>query len=413
MEFQTHTMPSGLRIVCSPSQSDVVYCGIAVDAGTRHETPSESGVAHFTEHLSFKGTESRSARQIITRIESVGGDLNAFTGKEETIYYCTLLRRHLARAINLLLDITLHSTYPQHEMDHEVEVVCDEIESYNDQPSELIFDEFEALAFPGHPLGRNILGSAERLRELHTADIRSFAKRLYRPSRMVLFVYGRADISEIVRYAEDSLTQLGLGSDTAGGDDITLAPPTAEPTGQDTIVRQRACHQSHVMIGCRTFPATDPRHLHLYLLNNLLGGPAMSSRLNMSLRERRGLVYTVESNLSAYTDAGLWATYFGCDHHDVKRCCRLVMDELRRLTEEPLSQRTLDAARRQLRGQLAISFDNSESVAIGMGKRFLHYGRTQSMEELFARLDTLTPHDLWQTAQQVFTPQRLFTLIYE
>lgn len=411
--FQTYTHPSGLRIVCAPSESDVVYCGIAVDAGTRHELPSESGMAHFAEHMAFKGTATRSARQIITRMESVGADLNAFTGKEETIFHCSLLRQHLGRAIDVLLDIALRSTYPQHEMDHEVEVVCDEIESYNDQPAELIFDEFESLLFPDHPLGRNILGSPERLRQLRSADMQAFARRLYRPERMVLFVCGKVGMEEVVRMVEASPASppSPLSEERGRPDDKPLAlSPERGPGGE--AVRHRECHQSHVMIGCRTFPATHAQHLHLFLLNNLLGGPAMSSRLNLSLRERRGLVYTVESNAVGYTDAGFWSVYYGCDHSDVRRCHRLVLSELRRLTDAPLSQRTFDAARRQLKGQLAVSHDNHESVAIGMGKRFLHYRRTQTLRELFSRLDALTPADVWQTACQVFQPSRLLTLVY-
>lgn len=415
MMFQTHQLENGLRIVCAHSQSDVVYCGLAVDAGTRDENADESGVAHFAEHLSFKGTTHRSARQIITRMESVGGDLNAFTGKEETVFYCTLLRQHLSRAIDLLLDIALCSTFPQHEMDHEVEVVIDEIESYNDQPAELIYDEFEAILFPSHPLGRNILGSPERLRQLRSSDMQRYARRLFVPARMVLFVYGRTDIDKVLRMVNRSpaLQQYAAHTNSLSEKACPRVPAMAIPDETPRVTtRARNCHQAHVMIGCRTFAATDERHLDLFLLNNLLGGPAMSSRLNLALRERNGLVYTVESNQVGYTDSGFWSTYFGCDHHDVERCRRLVLHELRRLTEAPLSQRTLEAARRQLKGQLGVSFDNSENVAIGMGKRFLHYHRTQSMEQIFQRLDTLTPEHLWETAREVFAPERLITLIY-
>ncbi len=410
MQHETRTLPCGLRVVCAPRRSQVVYCGIAVDAGTRDELPGESGMAHLTEHMSFKGTGQRSARQIITRMESVGGDLNAYTGKEETVYYCTMLRPHLARAIELLLDIALHSTYPQREMVREVEVVTDEIESYNDSPSELIYDEFESLLFPDHPLGRNILGEAERLRQLTTADVQAFAKRLYRPDRMVLFVYGDVELERVCRLVEKCLgTQERVGQAAAHRQAFN---PKSEEEPQ-YVVRQRQTHQAHVMMGTRCFGATDPRQLSLFMLNNLLGGPGMSSRLNMALRERNGLVYTVESNLTNYTDAGVWSVYFGCDHEDVPRCRNLVLHELHRLTETPLTTRVFEAARRQLKGQIGTSYDNAENVAIGMAKRFLHYGKTQTMEQLFERLDALTPEILWQTASQVFAPDHLLTLVYE
>lgn len=410
-EFTTHTLPCGLRIICAPGQTDVVYCGIAVDAGTRHETDSESGMAHFTEHMSFKGTARRTSRQIISAMEGVGGELNAFTGKEETVYYCTFLRQHIARAVDLLVDITLGSTFPQEEMDKEVEVVIDEIESYQDQPAEMVYDEFESLIFPGHPLGRNILGEADALHGFRTADMQRFTRRLYHPARMVLYVLGNVSPEHVIRLAEKAVARYDL-----------LPQPVLQPaqaplpqtftahTGH--TVRRKDTHQAHVVIGAQSFGATDPRHLHIYFLSNMLGGPAMSSRLNLALRERNGLVYTVESNSVCYTDAGQWTIYFGCDREDRARCRRLARHELQRLTDAPLSQRALDAARRQLKGQIGISYDNYENVAIGMAKRYLHYGKTQTQAELFELLDALTPDQLLATAQAVFAPERLLTLEY-
>ena len=410
IQHETNTLPCGLRIVCAPRRSQIVYCGIAVDAGTRDELSTESGMAHFTEHMTFKGTARRTARQIITRMESVGGDLNAYTGKEETVYYCTTLRPHLSRAVELLLDITLNSSYPQREMEREVEVVIDEIESYNDSPGELIYDDFEGLLFSGHPLGRNILGEAECLRQLRPADMKAFTNRLYRPERMVLFVYGDVDVGQVSRLAERYLQDFAAGSHQTVQRSAFVSPPSEKSRH---IVSHRGTHQAHVMIGTRCFGAEDPRQLSLFMLNNMLGGPGMSSRLNMVLRERNGLVYTVESNLTNYTDTGVWSVYFGCDHKDVNRCLHLVLHELRRLADSPLSPRVIDAARRQLKGQIGISYDNAENVAIGMAKRFLHYGKTQTMEQLFARLDGLTAEQLWHTAQEVFAQENLLTLVYE
>ena len=409
--FTTHTLPCGLRIVCAPGRTDTVYLGIAVDAGTRHELPGESGMAHFTEHMSFKGTRRRSARQVISCMEGVGGDLNAFTGKEETLYYCTCLRPHVRRAIDLLLDIALESTYPQEEMQREVEVVIDEIESYQDQPSELIYDEFESLLFPGHPLGRNILGDADTLRTFRSADMQRYAQRLYHPERMVLYVLGNVDPEKVVRWAEKIRARsYGHKSTPLLQEEHALIPN--DPCDGSRIVRRKDTHQAHVVIGAQAFGATDPRHLYLYFLSNMLGGPAMSSRLNLALRERNGLVYTVESNSVSYTDTGVWSVYYGCDEGDRARCRRLVLRELDKLTQHPLSQRTLDAARRQLKGQTGISYDNFENVAIGMAKRFLHYGKTLSRQALFERLDAITTEDLLTTAQTVFSPEKLLTLEY-
>lgn len=413
--FFTHTLPCGLRVICAPSPTQVVYCGIAVDAGTRDELAQESGMAHFVEHMSFKGTRRRTARQIFNRLESVGGELNAYTGKEETVFYSTVLKQHLPKAIDLLTDITLDSTFMQEEMNREVEVVIEEIESYNDQPSEIIFDEFEEICFPRHPLGRNILGEASLLRKLRSEDMHTFHKRMYRPERMVLFVYGDVEPQRVIRLAERALSHTGVScSPDSALPQLRTAPAAIPVEGVGQVIsRKKDTHQAHVVIGGRSFSGNEAEHLPLYLLNNILGGPCMSSRLNLSLRERNGLVYTVDSNATCYTDAGVWTTYFGCDPSDVKRCCRLVEHELQKLREAPLSQYKLDMARRQLKGQIAISHDNFENFAITMAKRFLHYGETQTMQQLFDRLDALTPEQLWATAQQVFAPENLQTLIYK
>ena len=393
-----------MRLVCAPSPTDTIYCGIAVGSGTRHELESESGIAHFTEHLTFKGTQRRSSRQIITRIESVGGDLNAFTGKEETVYYCACHRQHLSRALDLLFDIVYRSTYPQSEIDKEVEVVIDEIESYNDSPSELIYDDFEAQLFHGHPLGRNILGDEQRLRQYTHDDILAYAQRQYRPERSVLFVYGNVSESQILRH----IPTISMPHDATPHPTI----PPANTIAPGTYTYDKGTHQSHVMIGARSFGGNDPRHLALYLANNILGGPGLSSRLSLALREKSALVYTVESTLTTYTDTGVWAVYYGCDHHDVKRCQRLVERELHRLVDSPLSPRTLAAAKRQLTGQIALSYDNPESVAIGMGKRMLHYNRTLSLQTLIDRINDITPEQVLEAARQVFNPERLTILHY-
>ena len=424
--MQTLTLDNGLRIVVDHRPGQVVYCGIAVGAGTRDELPEESGMAHFIEHMSFKGTEHRRAWHIINSMEAVGGDLNAYTGKEHTVYYCTCLRQHLRRAIDLLFDITLHSTYPQRELEKEVEVVIDEIESYNDSPSELIYDDFEALVFPNHPLGRNILGQADRLRQYSSADLHRFADRLYHPSRMVLFVLGdvgpisaRGGLLADIKAADQEL-RIKKEELRINREDDKLIIKKEElrinslPLNSSFPVRvSKSTHQAHVIVGTRSCSISDPRYMSLYLLNNLLGGPGMSSRLNMSLRERRGLVYTVESCLTGYTDTGLWTTYFGCDHADVDRCLRLVHNELDRLCQSPLSPNVLSAAKRQLKGQVTLAWENGENVAISMGRRLLHQNTTQTLQEFCDEIDGLTAPRLLTVAQETFSPQHLATLIYE
>lgn len=416
--MQTLTLDNGLRIVVARRPGQVVYCGLAVEAGTRHQLDTESGMAHFVEHMSFKGTQRRRAWHIINRMEAVGGELNAYTGKEHTVYYCSTLRHHLHRALDLLFDLVLHSTYPQHEMDKEVEVVCDEIESYNDSPSELIFDDFEALLFPNQPLGRNILGDADRLRQYRSADLQRFVGRLYHPSRMVLFVLGDVDMRSlrfVGRLADvpipDTPSLPSVPSAPHLPSDLA-APSLVEQVGEGAFRIHRSTHQAHVVVGCRAYAQGDPRYMALYLLNNLLGGPGMNSRLNLALRERRGLVYTVESSLTAYTDTGLWTAYFGCDHHDVDRCLRLLFAELRRLADAPLPDKALATAKQQLKGQAALSWENGENVAVAMGCRLLHQGRTLSLDEFCQSVDALSAAQLHDVAQELFSPDRLLTLRY-
>lgn len=399
------TLDNGLRVVYAPSPTNTVYLGLALDAGTRDEKDGESGMAHFAEHLSFKGTDRRTSRQIITYMESVGGDLNAFTGKEETVYYCTCQKEHFSRAMDLLFDVVFHSKYPQEEMDKEVEVVIDEIESYNDSPSELIYDDFEAMLFQGHPLGRSILGNAERLRAYKTEDVQNYTSRLYVPSNAVLFVYGNVSEKEILRRIPDDVLP-------EAGQRIVTDETILRPYAPQSKVIEKDTHQAHIMMGARAFGGTYPKHLALFLANNILGGPGLSSRLNLALREKRGLVYTVESTLTTYTDTGVWAIYFGCDHHDAEKCKRIVKRELQRLCDAPLSEKALNAAKRQIIGQIALSYDNFESVAIGMGKRMLHYGRTQTKEQFIDRIQALTAEQVWDAAREIFNPENLTILEY-
>ena len=405
MKYNTTTLPNGLRIIHLPTPGQqVIYCGFAIAVGTRHELPGEEGLAHFVEHTTFKGTEKRSAFQILNELERVGGDLNAFTTKEQTVYYATVLHEHFQRAVSLLTDIVFHSTYPQAELDKEKEVICDEIESYNDTPAELIFDEFENLLFPNHPLGHNILGTRERVRSFTTADAQRFARRHYCPDNAVFFVYGDVDFKRLA-----ASPKLGEKREERN-DQVLLSTLLPSPFSLNPSPSSLH-HQAHVMLGTRTFAADDERRIPLFLLNNILGGPGMNARLNLALRERRGLVYNVESNMTTYSDTGTWAVYFGCDHEDVKRCLRLVRHELDCIADKPLSERQLMAAKRQLKGQIAIASDNHEQFALDMAKTYLHEHKEHHISQLFQQIDAITATQLHLLAQELFVPERLQTLI--
>ena len=457
MKYNTYTLDNGLRIIHLPSDSQVVYCGYQINAGTRNEEPGEEGLAHFCEHVTFKGTERRKAWHILNCLESVGGDLNAYTNKEGTVYYSAILKEHIARAVDLLSDIVFHSVYPQAEIDKEVEVICDEIESYNDSPAELIYDEFENILFKGSPLGHNILGTAEQVRAFKTEDALRFTQKLYRPDNAIFFAYGDIDFKKLVKLIGKALTDDSSGKlaekgchadfaddadfsgetgDTgfAGARDseitqMSQAPqmtqisrgaidsmgsmdPMGSPAGQ-TIVMQKNTHQAHVMIGTRAYDVNDDRRMPLYLLNNMLGGPGMNAKLNLALREHNGLVYTVESTMVSYGDTGTWSIYFGCDEHDVKRCLRLVRKELDKFMQKPLSDAQLKAAKKQIKGQIGVACDNRENFALDFGKSFLHYGWEKNVDRLYEQVDEITAAQIQAVAQELFDKGRLTTLIFK
>ena len=407
--YHAHTLPCGLRIIHEPSASPVLYCGYVLLTGTRHEDEADSGMAHFIEHLSFKGTTHRRACHIVNGLERVGGDLNAYTTKQETVYYATVLKDDFKRAADLLTDIVFHSTFPQAEIDKEVEVICDEIDSYKDSPSEIIFDEFESLMYPGQPLGRDILGNAERLRQYTTADALRFTHRYYHPQNAVFYVYGDVPFAQIVRTLERLLPPTDFAAFTASA--LSSIPPQPQITAQERIV-SKGTHQAHVLIGAPTFAGTDARRFALLLLNNMLGGPGMNSRLSLSLREKAGLVYSIDSYLNTYPDTGFWNVYFGCDAHDVGRCRRLLLRELRRFIERPLSNSQLAAAKKQLCGQVVISTDAAESYALALGKTFAHYGTHRNVSALCSRIREITAADVQQVAAEIYADDRLTTLIY-
>lgn len=460
MKYNTYTLDNGLRIIHLPSDSQVVYCGYQINAGTRNEEPGEEGLAHFCEHVTFKGTERRKAWHILNCLESVGGDLNAYTNKEGTVYYSAILKEHIARAVDLLSDIVFHSVYPQAEIDKEVEVICDEIESYNDSPAELIYDEFENILFKGSPLGHNILGTAEQVRAFKTEDALRFTQKLYRPDNAIFFAYGDIDFKKLVKLIQKALGECPKGRELACSADCKSAEtpteeriaeeriaektPTAEMEAGDanhkvqsskfkvqskevqsskinvqskvagqTIVMQKNTHQAHVMIGTWAYDVNDDRRMPLYLLNNMLGGPGMNAKLNLALREHNGLVYTVESTMVAYGDTGTWSIYFGCDEHDVKRCLRLVRKELDKFMQKPLSDAQLKAAKKQIKGQIGVACDNRENFALDFGKSFLHYGWEKNVDRLYEQVDEITATQIQAVAQELFDKDRLTTLIFK
>lgn len=410
--YSALTLSNGLRVIVENNSSPVVYCGFVVCAGTRHEDAADSGMAHFIEHMSFKGTRRRTSWRVTNDVERLGGELNAFTSKQETVYYATALRENFSRVADVLTDIVFGSVYRQTEIDKEVEVICDEIDSYKDSPSELIFDEFESMLFTGQPLGRDVLGEAARLHEYTTADALRFTGAHYRPANAVFYVYGDVPAARVARVLEKSFAAVGAAAEASVAAAAAAFPagtPLAE--GVERTVEKQT-HQAHVLVGGAGFGGNDDRRFALVLLNNVLAGPGMNSRLNISLRERAGLVYTVEGNIATYPDTGYWDIYFGCDAADVKRCRRLVRRELDKIASTPFTPARLTAAKRQLCAQIAISCEARESYAVALGKTFAHYGRHRDVSALCDRIMQLTPEEVRGVAEEVYAPSRVSTLIY-
>ena len=406
-----HTLPCGLRIIASVEpEAAVSYVGIGVRVGARDEGLRWHGLAHSIEHMLFKGTRLRSATQLIERMESVGAELNAYTTKEETMLYAITPSRYAARSLHTLLDIATHSTFPQEEWAKEQEVILDEIHSYEDSPSELIFDEFEDQVFRPHSLGHAILGTEASVGRITVEAQRSFYRSHYRAERMVLFARGVLDIESLIAAAERVF--VGEAEPLLLDAGALPALPLAKMKGARRVVRRRDTAQSHVLLGRAAYSLYDSRRLALSLLANILGGSGMNARLNMRLREERGLVYHVECNYTPYTDAGLFAIYFGSSHRAEAEAIELVYDELERLVAEGLTSRALEQALRQTQGQLILAAEQKEQHFLSMGKSFLHTGRFESDEELQQRLSKLTPALLHEVAVDLFDRSAFHELIY-
>jgi predicted Zn-dependent peptidase len=403
--YKSHILSNGLRLIHLPDESPVSYCGFAINAGTRDEELDEFGAAHFVEHMLFKGTQKRNASYILNRMEQVGGELNAYTSKEETFVYSIFMEQHFKRSFDLLAELVFHSTFPENEVEKEVDVILDEINSYKDSPSELIFDEFENVLFQGHALGHNILGDEASLETFTSQSGQSFVKRYYAPDNMLFFSMGRIPFKKVVAMAESTLGNISLTM----AERKRVAPISRTPF---QIRESKDTHQAHVLLGGYSYGMYESNRMGLFLLNNILGGPGMNSRLNLSLRERNGIVYNVESNITSYTDTGLQTIYFGTDPKNTKKAIQLVTKELNKLCEVKLSTSQLAAAKRQLTGQLGVSSDNKESTFLGMGKSYLHHNRFDSLEETYQKIERITSEQLLEVANQIFDPKNLSNLSY-
>ncbi|MCG8582082.1 MAG: insulinase family protein [Bacteroidales bacterium] len=406
MDYQIFTLRNGIRIIHKQDKSPVAYCGLIINTGSRDEKEEEHGMAHFIEHVIFKGTKKRKAYHVLSRLDDVGGELNAYTTKEETCIYASFLKQDYERAIELIHDITFNSTFPKKELAKEKEVIVDEINSYKDSPAELIFDEFEEMLYKNDPMGRNILGTEERLKAFDEQMIRQFMQSNYSTDQMVFCSVGNIPFKKVVKWAEKYLGEEPENLRELDRPAVNLYVPESQTIEKDT-------HQCHVIIGNVAYDFQHNKRLHLHLLNNLLGGPGMNSRLNMALREKNGIAYNVESSYAPYYGTGVFNIYFGTDEENLIRSFNIIDCELKLLREKPLGSLQLHKAIRQLKGQMTISFDNRENLMLSMGKSYLLYDQVDSLDKIYKKIDAIKASDLQDVANEILNPNKLSYLIYK
>ena len=407
-----HNLPNGVQIVHRKTSSPVVYVGIMVGAGTRHEQANENGMAHYIEHCVFKGTEHYTARQIINHIEGIGGEINAYTTKEETTFYAATLSNHFRTTLHLLADMVMRPTFNKKETDKEVTVILDEIESYNDSPSELIYDDFENMVYEGSSLAMPILGTKKTLRRISKSpDIAlNWMQQHYRPERMVLFVQGNVTTKQVISAAERELGEVPHISSLSSHS--SLSSQSSMPSAT-TRTYKRHTHQTHIMLGSHAYPIGHEKQLTMYLLNNILGGGSMSSRLYLSLREKHGLVYNIDSQAVPLSDTGYWNIYLACEPQHKDQCLELCHKELKQLRDTRLTSAQLQRALRQLEGQMAISAENQENNALAMAKQMLYHHHAPAWQEVFAKVKEISAEQLQDVANEVFAPEKIYTLLYD
>ncbi len=405
MDTSLFTLPNGLRVVHSYSRSEVAYCGLAVNTGSRDEDVNEHGIAHFVEHMLFKGTKKHTANFINNRLENVGGELNAFTTKEETTIHATILKNDLEKALELMAEMAFAPTFPEKEADKERPVIIDEINSYKDNPAEQIFDDFEERLFPHSTLGHPILGTAQSLKAISSKQLHAFTQKHYRPHNMVLSIVSKHRLPRIEQLVNKYFSEIKAGENTH-----PRIAPDKHTRFRETI--NRKTFQAHCIMGTRAYSLHDPRRVGLALLNNYLGGPASNSLLNTILREKHGLVYTIDTNFNTYSDSGALTIYFGTDKEKVEKCCGLVNNELTKLCAAPLSDMQLQRIKKQLIGQLAIGSDNHEAQMLNRAKSLLVFNKIETQKQLVEKIEAITAAQLHDIAGDVLHPGRLSQLIY-
>lgn len=406
MEFEQYTLPNGIRLIHQQRAGvEVAHCGLMINAGSRDEKESEQGLAHFIEHSLFKGTTNRKAYHVLSRLDKVGGELNAYTSKEETVIYASFVSEHFERAVELIADVAFHSTYPEKELAKERDVIIDEINSYLDSPSEQIFDDFEEMIFGNHPIGRNILGTVETVKSLQQDDILRFVNSRYRTDEMVLASVGNIPFKKVKKFADRHLSEF-----RNSGAEFSREPfQNYQPQHREI---DRSTHQAHYILGAPAYSFIHPYKRGLVLLNNYLGGPGMNSRLNLNIREKHGIAYNIESNYQPYTDTGVFSIYLGTDSSALPRSKRLLKSELKKLREKKLGTAQLHQAKQQLIGHIALAQESGATLMLALGKSALLYDHVDTTEEVFQQIEAITASNILEIANDLFDEKMLSSLTY-
>lgn len=405
MEYNVHTLPNGIRLLHVPSPSAISHACIIVNSGSRDEQDEKAGLAHFIEHLIFKRTEKRNTNQILNRLESVGADLNAYTTKEYTCIHASFLNPYLDRTLELFHDIVFHSTFPEDEMDKEKSVILDEITSYLDQPEEAIYDDFEDLVFAGHPLGRNILGSPETVNNISRADIQEFIKENYHTDKIIVAVLGNYSLNKLIKTGTKYYSEIpeNLHKNTR------VAPEKA-PLAK--VILEKPIMQAHVMLGAQAYSLHHPYKTGLLLLNNIIGGTGMSSILNLQIREKYGIAYTIETGYSPLSDTGIFTLYFGTDKEKVERALSLIFKEFKKLKDHPLTEVQLQKAKNKFIGQIALGEENRIGLIISMAKSLIDYNKIDDLQTVFKRIEAVTTTEMDNITHEILDESNLSALTF-
>ncbi len=408
--YFTHTLSNGLSVALLPVRIRAVYCGFAVRTGSRNDPSDLPGLAHFVEHMLFKGTTKRRARHIISRMEAVGGDLNAYTSKDETFFYTSAPRPALVRSMELLNDLVRHATFPLHELVKERTVVEDEINLYRDTPSDQIFDDWDELLFRGTALEHPVLGNPHSLARMTPPDLLAYTRRYFTPDRLLFFCMGQVSVERFLELAERYLSEPFADREPEPSREGKATLPTS--VSPFCIQKKTPTYQAHTLIGGLCYDIHNPRLTEANLLCNMLAGNGMNTRLNILLREQRGWVYDVDASQSALSDTGVWQIYFGSDPVHAAPALEVTLEELRRIRRVPLKPRELHAWIKMIKGQITMSAEQSEGLFLNFGRQLLHKGRYETIPQIYDSLERVTPESILEVADRLFAPENIHTLVY-